>query len=203
MNNFCLQTIFTCTFKTIENIRGAKYMANILSLEERGERDEQFIREFVNNGGNSSAAARSIGVSEASASTTGHRMKDRLSKDIQNEIESNMRGFAPKAVEMLKHLVESAESENVKLHAAKDLLDRTGYKPTEKQSVEYKSEVEDLSLEEIKAQLDVLNRGWLQDFLKDNNLKLVDAEKLEEVSEELRNRLEILHTEERGLNYDH
>jgi len=49
----------------------------------------------------------------------------------------------------------------------------------------------------------VLNRGWLQDFLKDNNLKLVDAEKLEEVSEELRNRLEILHTEERGLNYDH
>ena len=178
-------------------------MANILSLEERGERDEQFIREFVNNGGNSSAAARSIGVSEASASTTGHRMKDRLSKDIQTEIESNMRGFAPKAVEMLKHLVESAESENVKLHAAKDLLDRTGYKPTEKQSVEYKSEVEDLSLEEIKAQLDVLNRGWLQDFLKDNNLKLVDAEKLEEVSEELRNRLEILHTEERGLNYDH
>ena len=178
-------------------------MANILSIDERHDRDEEFVRHYVSNGGNSSAAARSIGVSEASASTTGHRMKDRLSKDIQNEIESNMRGFAPKAVEMLKHFVESAESENVKLHAAKDLLDRTGYKPTEKQSVEYKSDVEDMSLEEIKAQLDVLNRGWLQDFLKDNNLRLVDAEKLEEVSEELRNRLEILHTEERGLNYDH
>ena len=62
-----------------------------------------------------------------------------------------------------------------------------------------------MSTEEIKAQLDVLNRQWLQDFLKENSLKLVDAEKLEEVSEELRNRLEILQNDPTGsyLNYDH
>ena len=180
-------------------------MPKVLSIEDRQDRDREFVREFVEQAGNATAAAKAIGVSESSASTTGHRMKERLSKDIEKEIESNMKGFAPKAVEMLKHLVVSAESENVQFHAAKDLLDRTGYKPTEKQSVEYKSDVEDMSTEEIKAQLDVLNRQWLQDFLKENSLKLVDAEKLEEVSEELRNRLEILQNDPTGsyLNYDH
>ena len=37
-------------------------MANILNIEERHDRDEEFVRYYVSNGGNSSAAARSIGV---------------------------------------------------------------------------------------------------------------------------------------------
>lgn len=51
-------------------------MANILSIEERGERDEEFVRHYVSNGGNCSAAARSIGISETSASTTGPHSKE-------------------------------------------------------------------------------------------------------------------------------
>ena len=74
-------------------------MANILSIEERGERDEEFVRHYVSNGGNSSAAAKSIGVSDTSASTTGHRMKERLWPEIQEEIATQMQGFIPKAIQ--------------------------------------------------------------------------------------------------------
>ena len=43
-------------------------MANILNIEERHERDEDFVRYFVQLGGNATEAARKIGVTEASAS---------------------------------------------------------------------------------------------------------------------------------------
>ena len=104
-------------------------MANILSIEERGERDEEFVRHYVSNGGNSSAAAKSIGVSDTSASTTGHRMKERLWPEIQEEIATQMQGFIPKAIQNLKQLAQSADSENVRLNATRDLLDRSGLKP--------------------------------------------------------------------------
>ena len=61
-------------------------MANTLSSEQRQERDEEFIRHYVELGGNATAAAKAIGVSVSSASTTGNRMKKRLWKQIQIEI---------------------------------------------------------------------------------------------------------------------
>ena len=61
-------------------------MANVMTLQEREERDEQFVREFVNNAGNATQAARSCEVSEASASNTGYRMKERLWEEIEYEI---------------------------------------------------------------------------------------------------------------------
>ena len=57
-------------------------MAMNLTLVERKERDAQFIREFVESEGNATAAARAIGSSEASAGTTGWRMRERLSTEI-------------------------------------------------------------------------------------------------------------------------
>ena len=53
-------------------------MAKILSINERQSRESDFIREYVENGGNATAAARAIGISNVSASTVGHRMMLRL-----------------------------------------------------------------------------------------------------------------------------
>ena len=53
-------------------------MTNVLSIEERQVRDSEFIGEFINNGGNATKAAKAVGVSVASASTVGYRMKNRL-----------------------------------------------------------------------------------------------------------------------------
>jgi phage terminase small subunit len=155
-------------------------MANILSIEERGERDEEFVRHYVSNGGNSSAAAKSIGVSDTSASTTGHRMKERLWPEIQEEIATQMQGFIPKAIQNLKQLAQSADSENVRLNATRDLLDRSGLKPVEKQEIHTTSgRLEDMTVEEIDAELQHMHDvhpplDWLERYLTENDLKLVD-----------------------------
>ena len=155
-------------------------MANILSIEERGERDEEFVRHYVSNGGNSSAAAKSIGVSDTSASTTGHRMKERLWPEIQEEIATQMQGFIPKAIQNLKQLAQSADSENVRLNATRDLLDRSGLKPVAKQEIHTTSgRLEDMTVEEIDAELQHMHDvhpplDWLERYLTENDLKLVD-----------------------------
>jgi len=41
-------------------------------------RDSEFVDDFINNGGNATQAAKTVGVSDGSASTVGHRMKNRL-----------------------------------------------------------------------------------------------------------------------------
>mgnify|MGYP003660721020 CR=1 FL=1 len=149
-------------------------MANILSIEERGERDEEFVRHYVSNGGNSSAAAKSIGVSDTSASTTGHRMKERLWPEIQKEIATQMQGFIIDS----NHI--TADSENVRLNATRDLLDRSGLKPVEKQEIHTTSgRLEDMTVEEIDAELQHMHDvhpplDWLERYLTENDLKLVD-----------------------------
>ena len=50
-------------------------MTNVLSIEERQVRDSEFVDEFINNGGNATQAAKTVGVSDGSASTVGYRMK--------------------------------------------------------------------------------------------------------------------------------
>jgi hypothetical protein len=51
--------------------------------------------------------------------------------------------------------VDSAESESVKLGAIKDILDRAGYKPTEKIQQEV-SHVEQASIDELRRELEAL-----------------------------------------------
>ena len=53
------------------------------------------------------------------------------------------------------HLIENAESEAVKLSAAKDIMDRGGLKPVER--IE-QTNVDQMSLEEINRELDALDK---------------------------------------------
>jgi hypothetical protein len=64
----------------------------------------------------------------------------------------------------MKELAEQASSEQVRLSANKDLLDRAGYKPTDKSEIttEDKS-VKKMTTEEIKASLnDLYQRNGLK-----------------------------------------
>ena len=58
-------------------------MTKVSSIEERQVRDSEFVDEFINNGGNATQAAKTVGVSDGSASTVGYRMKSRLINDIE------------------------------------------------------------------------------------------------------------------------
>ncbi len=64
-----------------------------IKIAERQGRDDEFVREYVNNGGNATQAAIAVGVSQTSASTVGYRLKGRLTKEIDDEQKAQLRGY--------------------------------------------------------------------------------------------------------------
>ena len=55
-------------------------------------------------------------------------------------------------------------------------------KPTDKQQIHTThSEIEKLTLEKINAELDELHDDWLERYLRENQLKLVNTEEIEAV----------------------
>ena len=146
-------------------------MEAVIKLEERKERDEYFVREYVNNSGNATQAAIAVDVSQASASTVGYRLKSRLTKEIDTEQKAQLRGYAPKAIHQIQSLAEKAESENVRLKVNADLLDRAGWKPIDKQEITGKNDIEDMSDEELQAQLD----SYFEAEVQKRGMKLVQA----------------------------
>ena len=131
-------------------------MTNVLSIEERQVRDSDFIAEFINNGGNATQAAKTVGVSEASASTVGYRMKNRLINNIEVAQKEALKGYASKALHQIQTLAETAVSENVRLKANSDLLDRAGWKPVEKSEITEVSDLQNMTTEELQVELDAL-----------------------------------------------
>ena len=142
-------------------------MTNVLSIEERQVRDSDFIAEFIDNGGNATQAAKTVGVSDGSASTVGHRMKNRLINNIEAAQKEALKGYASKALHQIQTLAETAVSENVRLKANSDLLDRAGWKPVEKSEITEVSDLQNMTTEELQAELDALYKA--------DGKKLVDA----------------------------
>ena len=142
-------------------------MGIVLNTEERRDRDKEFIRHYVENGGNATQAAIFCGVSDSSASTVGYRLKQRLVDDIEVEQKESLKGYASKALHQIQALAETAVSENVKLNANRDLLDRAGWKPVEKSEIKEVSDLQNMTDEELQAELDGLYKA--------RGKKLVDA----------------------------
>ena len=131
-------------------------MNQVANIEDRKERDADFVREYVDNGGNATQAAIAVGVSKASARTVGYRLKARLVKEIDAEQKAQLEGYAPRAIRQIQNLAENAESENVKLKANADLLDRAGWKPVDKTEITEGNRYDDMTAEEIQRELDAL-----------------------------------------------
>ena len=142
-------------------------MGAVLNTEERQDRDKEFIRHYVENGGNATQAAIFCGVSDSSASTVGYRLKQRLVDDIEVEQKESLKGYASKALHQIQTLAETAVSENVRLKANSDLLDRAGWKPVERSEVTEVTDLQNMTDEELQAELDALYKA--------DGKKLVDA----------------------------
>ena len=134
-------------------------MAKLLSIEERQDRDSEFIAEFINNGGNATQAAKTVGISDGSASTVGYRLKNRLVDEIEVEQKEALKGYASKALHQIQTLAETAVSENVKLNANRDLLDRAGWKPVERSEVTEVTDLQNMTIEELQTELDALYKA--------------------------------------------
>ena len=147
-------------------------MSKVLSWEDRQTRELEFVQKYVENGGNATEAAKAVGVSDTSASTVGHRFKNRLSDEIETAQSASRSGYAVKAVSYLKFLAESAKSESVRLGAIKDILDRAGFKPVDKQEIHQVSEFAGWSDEELNAEYKRMMQAEMERHARDQQMVL-------------------------------
>lgn len=111
-----------------------------------------FVAHYVETGDHV-GAARHAGYKRP------HEQGPRLRKELQDHIahatRERMGNAAPKALQTLIDLSTSARSEAVKLAAAKDLMDRAGYKPADVVQVEH-SDKRDDSPRALRAKLQAM-----------------------------------------------
>lgn len=110
-----------------------------------------FITEYLKNGNNATHAAIAAGYSEKTASSQGSRLlksvevQQYLNKTEQN-LNKDLRLMfvedAVKAYNVLKEIMEKPDAmDKDRLVAARDLLDRAGYKPVDKVVADVNNEI--------------------------------------------------------------
>ena len=120
------------------------------------DRQLRFVEEYIKDY-NATQAALRAGYSEVTASTSGYRnTKNDEIREVIKERQEELRvqlqqQFSNDAVVarkiMLDIMRDDEAQDNVRLSAAKDFLDRAGFKPVEKQETE------------INGQLDISNKS--------------------------------------------
>jgi phage terminase small subunit len=99
-----------------------------------------FVQEYLKNG-NGKHAAIAAGYSETSAECQASRMLkndkvrqylDKKEANLDRDLREMFVEKAVKAFNVMEELMESAVNESVRFNAAKDFLDRAGYKPVDK-----------------------------------------------------------------------
>lgn len=115
--------------------------------EELTPRQRLFCENYHENS-NATQSAIKAGYGEAGAGSEGSRLLknpkikdylDELAKERRERVQSRLSAMSEKAAEAIYNLAMTAESENVRATLLKDLMDRGGFKPTDR--VEQKSDV--------------------------------------------------------------
>ena len=83
--------------------------------------------------GNGTLVAKEAGYKDSpSLVNQASKLKRELSAEISEELRSSFMNAAPKALSILMDLAENSASDSVKYQAAKDLLDRSGFRPIDR-----------------------------------------------------------------------
>ena len=90
-----------------------------------------FVKEFALTG-NGTQSAIKAGYSEKTSTQKGHQLRWQFQHQIEDESRRLMQAAAPGALAQIVDLAARAASEQVRLQAAKDIMDRAGLKPTER-----------------------------------------------------------------------
>jgi len=115
------------------------------------ERQEKFVTFYVATG-NAKKSAEMAGY--AHAHQKGWDLKKRFAPEIEERTRNKIGDKVTTVIDMTYHLAMNADSEAVRLNACRDLLDRAGYKPAEKQVVDsVTTTVHELSTEELESEL--------------------------------------------------
>jgi phage terminase small subunit len=128
----------------------------------RTERQETFVKEFVLTG-NATQSAIKAGYSAKTAHQKGHQLKKQFIREIEDATREAMQDAVPGALAQIKELSASADSESVRLQAAKDILDRAGLNATQK--------IEQVTIEkstdELRRELEQLMAGEKEPEVED------------------------------------
>jgi phage terminase small subunit len=108
------------------------------------EKQKKFADAYVDNGGNRTEAALDV-YDTKDYFTAANIGSENLKKPKIQEYLESIAGDAATRIEVLS---KTAENETVRLNANKDILDRAGYKPTDKVDLSGK-----LSIDEILKEL--------------------------------------------------
>ena len=119
----------------------------------RTEKQEAFIESYCQTG-NATKAAIQAGYSQATAKQQGHVLKNKFAKEIEQRIKKMVQDSVPAALNQISILAQTATSEQVRLNASKDILDRAGLKPADR--VEQRISHDDKSIDELKRELEAL-----------------------------------------------
>ena len=118
----------------------------------RTSKQDKFIDSYCLTG-NATKAAEMAGYSKATAKQQGYTLKNQFSGEIGERMKRMIQDCVPGALAQINDLAGTADSEGVRLNACKDILDRAGFKPVDKQEV---SHVESTSTDELKTEVEAL-----------------------------------------------
>jgi len=119
----------------------------------RTEKQVAFVEAYCQTG-NATKSAIQAGYSEATAKQKGHELKNQFKREIEDRIKKMVQDSVPAAMNQISQLAQTATSEQVRLAASRDILDRAGLKPPER--VEQKISHEDKSTDELRRELEAL-----------------------------------------------
>jgi len=127
------------------------------------ERQEQFCEVFVSNGSKGTDAAREVGFHGDGRQEAYRLLKlPHIQLRIFELTRTKMNGYGPRMLKVLVDLATSARSEKVRFDAAKDLMDRVGFKPVER-ILSVTQDTGDLTPEQLRDKATAL----LQDIFSD------------------------------------
>ena len=107
-----------------------------------------YIEEYVRSGDHLDAAKKAGYKDTHTLRNQACKLRRECADDISEELHRNFAEIAPRALNILSNLAENAESESVRLGTTRDLLDRAGFRPVDRQEI-----VKHKSIEELNAQL--------------------------------------------------
>ena len=119
----------------------------------RTEKQVAFIEAYCQTG-NATKSAVQAGYSEHTAKQKEHALKNQFKRDIEDQIKKMVQDAIPAALNQISILAQTATSEQVRLNASKDILDRAGLRPAEK--IEQVISHDDKSVDELRRELEAL-----------------------------------------------
>ena len=123
-------------------------------IDTNRERRKLFVKLFSSGAtaGNATQSAAAAGYSIKTARQQGSRLTKDLAVDIQQEIAHNITLSAPTALlTMMQLMKDDTVADSVRLQAARDVLDRSGYGATNR--IEISSQLDSKSDEDLRAEL--------------------------------------------------